>query len=276
MNRRRFFQAAGGLAASAVAVPTLGACWGFAESTHLAITRPTIVVPRLPEAFRGFTIAFLTDIHFGPFVSREYVASLVRTTAALNADLIVLGGDYTHRTEDAVEPCFEMLAGLRAACGVVGVLGNHDYLGRVERTQTAMKKAGIHELSNSGTWLERGNDRMKLAGVDDLWYGKPDVKRALGDATANDACVLLSHNPDVAETLRDSRVSLMLSGHTHGGQVSLPGIRGTFTPSRYGAKYAQGLVEAPATKVYVSAGTGMSVVPVRINCRPEIALITLV
>ena len=111
MNRRRFFRVAGTVGAAAVAVPTLGACWGFAESTHVAITRPTISVPHLPQSFRGFTIAFLTDIHYGPFVSREYVASLVRTTAALNADLIVLGGDYSHRTEDAVEPCFEMLAG---------------------------------------------------------------------------------------------------------------------------------------------------------------------
>ena len=117
----------------------------------------------------------------------------------MDADLIVLGGDYSHRTEDAVEPCFEMLAGLRAPDGVVGVLGNHDYLGGAARTQAAMKKAGIHELSNGGTWLERGNARLKLAGIDDLWYGKPDVKRALGDATKNDACVLVSHNPDVAE-----------------------------------------------------------------------------
>ena len=276
MNRRRFLQAACGVAGAAVAVPTLGACWGFAESTHVAITRPTISVPRLPQAFRGFTIAFLTDIHFGPFVSREYVASLVRTTAALEADLIVLGGDYTHRSEDAVEPCFEMLAGLQAPSGVVGVLGNHDYMGRVERTQTAMKKAGVHELTNEGTWLERGSDRLKLAGIDDLWYGKPDVRCALGDAKSNDICLLVSHNPDVAETLSDRRVSLMLSGHTHGGQVALPGFRGAFTPSRYGGKYAQGLVAAPKTQIYVSAGTGMSVVPIRINCRPEIALITLV
>ena len=88
--------------------------------------------------------------------------------------------------------------------------------------------------------------------------------------------MLVSHNPDFAETLTDRRVGLVLSGHTHGGQVVVPGYGSPVVPSRYGMKYAHGLVEAPATKVYVSAGVGMTGLPVRANCRPEITLITLV
>jgi predicted MPP superfamily phosphohydrolase len=105
--------------------------------------------------------------------------------------------------------------------------------------------------------------------------GEPDVSAALGDAQPTDACVLVSHNPDVAETLADRRAGLMLSGHTHGGQVVVPGYGAPIVPSAYGQKYAHGLVGAPCTQVYVSAGVGMSGLPVRGYCRPEITLITL-
>jgi predicted MPP superfamily phosphohydrolase len=139
-----------------------------------------------------------------------------------------------------------------------------------------MKRAGIEELTNRGVWLKRNGGRLRLAGVDDLWEGTPDLSAALGDATARDACILLSHNPDFAETLTDQRVGLVLSGHTHGGQVAIPGYGAPVVPSRYGMKYARGLVEAPATQVYVTAGVGMTILPVRANCRPEIGLLTLV
>jgi predicted MPP superfamily phosphohydrolase len=102
------------------------------------------------------------------------------------------------------------------------------------------------------------------------------VAAAVGDATTSDAVILISHNPDLAETLTDRRVGLVLSGHTHGGQVAVPGYGPPVVPSSYGMKYAHGLVEAPATRVYVSAGTGMSGLAVRANCRPEITLVTLV
>ena len=159
--------------------------------------------------------------------------------------------------------------------GVFGVLGNHDYAHGQAETRDSMKAAGIHDLTNNGLWLTRGNGRLRLGGVDDLWFGRPDAKPALGDATIYDACLLVSHNPDFAETLTDRRVGLMLSGHTHGGQVSLPGMANPFVPSRYGMKYAKGMVEAPATKVYISRGLGLAAVPMRFNCPPELTLLTL-
>jgi predicted MPP superfamily phosphohydrolase len=116
---------------------------------------------------------------------------------------------------------------------------------------------------------------MLMAGVDDFWHGRPDLGKALDGAKPTDACVLLCHNPDFAESISDRRVGLVLSGHTHGGQLILPGYGSPVVPSRYGQKYAHGLVEAPATTVYVSRGIGMSGLPVRANCRPEITLLTL-
>ena len=111
--------------------------------------------------------------------------------------------------------------------------------------------------------------------MDDLWRGKANPVAALKDIDSAAACVLVSHNPDVAETLADPRVGLVLSGHTHGGQVVVPGYGPPIIPSRYGPKYAHGLVAAPNTQVYVSAGVGVSGLPFRVNCRPEITLLTL-
>jgi predicted MPP superfamily phosphohydrolase len=137
-----------------------------------------------------------------------------------------------------------------------------------------MDAAGISELTNQGVWLTRGADRFRLAGVDDLWSGQTNLNQALGEARRSDACLLVSHNPDFAERLRDPRVGLILSGHTHGGQVVFPG-GAPYVPSRYGQKYLRGLVQAPETLVYISRGLGTSGVPVRFASRPEINLITL-
>jgi len=271
MNRRIFLQSA--LAAT---IPATGfvAGYGLFESGWVEIDRQTLPLARLPKSFDGFTIAFLADIHHGPFTTLDYVASVVRTTLVLRPDLIVLGGDYSLKDGKYIRPCLDMLGALAAPHGVYGVLGNHDYWHGVETTRAGMKAGHVTELTNTGVWLKRGSDRFRLAGVDDLWAGKINVPPALGDATREDACLLISHNPDLAEKLHEPRVGLVLSGHTHGGQVVFP-TGAPFVPSAYGQKYLRGLVQAPETLVYVSRGLGTTGVPIRISCRPEINLITL-
>lgn len=276
MNRRRFLQSA---VAGGVVAPLVAAGYGLAEADRLRVDRLDVSVPNLPPGFRGLRVAFVTDVHHGRFVSLDDVAGVVRTTLALAPDLIVLGGDYNGDVQGEslhIEPCLDVLGSLRAPLGVYGVLGNHDWWRERRLTQQAMKRAHVEELTNAGVWLRRGGDRLRLGGVDDLWTGHADPRAAVGAATAEDAVVLVSHNPDLAETLRDPRVGLVLSGHTHGGQVVLPGVGSPWIPSRYGMKYARGLVDAPLTRVYVSAGTGLSGFGVRFNCRPEVALLTLV
>jgi predicted MPP superfamily phosphohydrolase len=271
MNRRRFLKSA---LACAAPVPAVAAGYGLFEAGWVRIDRPTLPLARLPKSFDGLTLALLTDIHHGPFTSLDYVAAVVRTALALRPDLIVLGGDYSLKDAKYIRPCFEVLGGLKAPMGVYGALGNHDYWHGVTETKRAMASAGITELTNGGVWVRRGSGRFRLAGVDDLWTGQVDERAALGDAKPEDACLIVSHNPDFAETLRDERVGLVLSGHTHGGQVVFPG-GAPFVPSRYGQKYLHGLVRAPETLVYVSRGLGTSGLPVRFCSRPEINLITL-
>lgn len=272
MNRRTFFKTT---AACALAGATAATCYGFAEAGGFQITRPTLPVANLPLAFDGMRVAFLTDLHHGPYTDLAQLTSAVRSTLSLQPDLILLGGDYCLREAKYIRPLFEVLRNLSAPLGVFGVLGNHDYALGPEETRREMRRAGIRELTNDGVWLTRGGERIRLAGVDDLWWGKPDAEVAVGDATPTDACVLVSHNPDFAESLNDPRVGLVLSGHTRGGQVALPGMVNPFIASRYGNKYAQGVVEAPAVRVYVSRGLGSIGVPVRYNCPPELTLLTL-
>jgi predicted MPP superfamily phosphohydrolase len=272
MNRRVFFKS---VIAASVPVGTATASYGLYEAGWAEVARPILIVPRLPLAFHGTTVAFLTDIHHGPFTSLDYVAAVVRTTLTLRPDAIVLGGDYSLKDAKYIRPCFEMLAGLTAPLGVYGVLGNHDYWHGVGETRDGFRHARIEELTNCGVWLRRGGSRFRLAGVDDLWMGRVEMAAAIGDATPDDACIVVSHNPDVAEKLRDVRVRLMLSGHTHGGQVVFPTGEAPFVPSHYGQKYLHGICRAPATTVYVSRGLGCTSVPIRFCSRPELTLVTL-
>jgi len=273
MDRRTFLKAA--LVAAAPTAPVVAASYGLYEAGSLKIERPTLPLPHLPASFDGLRVAFLTDIHHGPFVGLDYVSSVVRTTLALNPDLILLGGDYISKDAKYAAPCFDVLAGLSAPLGVFGVLGNHDYLHGLAETKEGFRAARIAELTNAGVWLDRAGSRVRLAGVDDLWYGHPLASPALGDAAVADACLLVSHNPDFVEKLREPRVGLVLSGHTHGGQACAPGYGAPIVPSRYGQKYLHGFVQAPMTRVYVSRGLGTSGPPMRYNSRPELTLVTL-
>ncbi len=145
--------------------------------------------------------------------------------------------------------------------------------GRVYRE--VVRTTPITDLTNRAVRAAIGSEALWLAGVDDLWWGKPDLRTALRDVPKGAEVVLLAHNPDFAEVRPDPRVGLMLSGHTHGGQVYLPGLKAPWMPSRFGDKYKGGLVQGPASQVFVSRGLGEAGIPLRLNCPPEINLLSL-
>jgi predicted MPP superfamily phosphohydrolase len=274
MKRRAFLKWA---VRGTLGTSLLGVGYARFEATWVRITRHTVAVPRLPAPFVGKTVALLTDPHHGPFNSLSYLRSVVALTNGLAPDLVALGGDYVHGPSErsCLDPCLRTFGELRAPLGVYAVPGNHDHWNSGRDVRRAFRENGILDVTNDGRWVEVGGSRLRLAGVDDLWTGKQDLDAALGSATEADACLLLSHNPDYAETLTDPRVGLVLSGHLHGGQITLPGLGYARVPSRYGLKYLAGLVRAPHTQVFVSRGLGTITLPFRFCCRPEINLLTL-
>jgi uncharacterized protein len=273
MDRRKFLKRAG---LAALGAATVGGAYPFLEAKWCRVVQRTIAVPNLPGPFRGTTVALLADVHHGPYVPLAYIRHVVGMTNALEPDLVLLAGDYTDHSPADIEPGIAELGKLRARIGRFAVRGNHDNHSSVPLTRAALAEAELPDLNNAGVWLERGGARLRIAGVGDVWTDEQDLDAALGDATLDDAVLLLSHNPDFVESIRDPRVGLVLSGHTHGGQVIVPGYGAPVVPSRYGQKYVYGLVQGPIARVFVTRGVGTVSPPVRFLCRPEVVLITLV
>ena len=249
--------------------------YAFVEPHWLRITRVDIADPDVPPAYDGKRIVFISDIHHGPYFSIERVKRLVDRVNALQPDLILLGGDYVHRDAKYIAPVFAELARLRAPLGVFAVAGNHDHWEGIEETRREMALAGIVNLDNRAEWITMGGDRIKVGGVGDVYEDSQDIGPTIADADEGDFVLLLSHNPDYAERIVTERIDLVLSGHTHGGQVTFFALWAAFVPSTYGQKYRSGFVDTGHTLVFVSNGVGTITPPVRFFARPEIVVITL-
>jgi len=252
------------------------------ESTVLAprgvrVQEAAVRISGLPPAFNGFAICHLTDIHHSPVVGLGYIESVVDEANSLAPDLFVLTGDYIDDGREYMPPVIKALSRLKARFGTLAVLGNHDHFIGMDYTEEVMEAYRVPLLQNSHILIESGKDALCIGGVRDYLEDAPDAREALSGAPKDVPRVLLSHHPDYAEFLPgNERVDLVLSGHTHGGQVRLPFSFAPVVPSGFGQKYAGGLVRNGATQVYVSRGVGVVTIPVRFNCPPEITLIRLV
>ncbi len=253
----------------------LGCGYTLLEAKWCKVSRVVIPLKNLSATMEGTTLLLITDVHHGPFVPLSYVRDVVAMANALKPDIIALGGDYVSKHRSYIEPCLDVLGGLKAPLGRFAVLGNHDHWESAELSSLGLAEAGITQVDNRGEWVTKGQSRLRIGGVGDFWEDRQNIEGALGDAQDSDPCVVLSHNPDFVEGLFDARVGLVLSGHTHGGQVVVPGYGAPLVPSLYGQKYLHGLVQGPQVPVYVSRGVGTVTPPVRFLCRPEIVHITL-
>lgn len=243
------------------------------SSDHLPIERVSIVIPSLPLAFDGYRIALLTDLHFDAPGHRRLVSHAVELTLGLAPDLIVLTGDYVSHWS-AVPGLADHLRPLRSPDGVWATLGNHDHWSGPARIRQALSEAGISELQNASVPIRRNEQSIWLAGVDDVWVERHDLARALAGTPDGAVTILLAHEPDYAdEVALTGRVALQLSGHSHGGQVQLPGITPYSLP-HLGQKYPAGLYRIHGMWLYTSRGVGCGLLP-RIRSRPEVTEITL-
>lgn len=245
------------------------------EPQRLSIERVSTRLPNLPASLEGFRIAVLSDFHLHPFTKIDHVQEAVRLANTLQPDLAVLLGDYVDASVDAIHELAPELARLNARFGIFGVLGNHDHWKGPEIVRRALRKAGISVLQNSGVPLTVGRSELFLAGLESVWSGHPNIAAALADRRGDAPTILLMHEPDYADTAAgDGRISLQLSGHSHGGQVRLPLIGALQLPS-WGRRYDLGLYHLRDMLLYTNRGIGMVDIPVRFNCLPEITEITL-
>ena len=250
----------------------------IAIGQQLMVEQVQIPLANLHPALVGFKIVQLSDFHIDPFFPIDLIRTAVTTANRLQPDLIVLTGDYISKVGDAMFALTPILAGLNARHGVYAIMGNHD-VRRDERNnavQRGLQQIRLPLLINRGITLTVGQGRLYLAGVDDGLWGRPDLKAAMAKLPADTPVILLAHEPDLADRYTlDRRIGLQLSGHTHGGQICLPGLGALYLPY-LGCKYDRGLYRVNSTWLYTNRGIGSTRLPVRINCRPEITEFTLV
>ncbi|MBA1336304.1 MAG: hypothetical protein HPY66_2739 [Firmicutes bacterium] len=258
-----------------IAVALLVLAYTFIEPYRLEMNSIDIISRDIPVAFNGTRIVFISDIHHGPFFSRERLRGLVTTINSINPDIVLLGGDYVHRDAKYIEPCFQELSSLKAGLGKFGVLGNHDHWEGKDLTLQSMRKAGITAIDNKAQWLYKDGARIRIGGVGDLWGDVQDILPTVEGAEESDFIILVSHSPDYVERITTRKIDLVLSGHTHGGQVTLFGLWAPLIPSQYGQKYRSGMIETDYTRVIVSNGVGTITPPVRFFARPQVNIINL-
>lgn len=267
------------VAALAGALAARHAFW--TEPRRLVVRRLRLTLQAWPCQLDGLRVGVISDLHAGgPHVGHERLAAVVEAMNRQGSDLVVLLGDFvdpdvplgrvvTHE-EIAAE-----LSSLRAPLGVFAVLGNHDWAHDGDRMAGALRRAGIAVLEDDSVAVHARGHALWVAGVGDLRERSPDLEAALAPVSKGAPVLLLSHDPDVFPMV-PTRVSLTLSGHTHGGQVNLPIVRAHLIPSRFGDRYGGGHVEEGGRHLFVSRGVGSAGLPVRFLAPPEIAVLTLV
>ncbi|CAN5742107.1 metallophosphoesterase [soil metagenome] len=245
----------------------------FSEPFLLTVEHHQIYLRRLPKAFEGFRVVHLSDIHHSPFTSREQIERAVHTANRLRPDIIALTGDYISHERQFAAPCAELLGRLRARLGVFAVLGNHDHWTDAALITDLFRAEGITVLVNQGMRFEQLGDAFWLAGVDDTMVGLEDLPLALAGSRDDEMKLLLAHNPIILRRAARAGVDLVLSGHTHGGQVTLRSERSASGKPR--RRLLRGLGSRGETQIYVTRGLGTVVLPVRYGCPPEISLLEL-
>jgi uncharacterized protein len=245
----------------------------LSEPFMLAIERQQIYLQRLPNALDGLRIVHLSDFHYGPLVNPAHLERAIEAANDLRPDLIALTGDYISSDRSYAGPCAELIGRLRAQHGVFAVLGNHDHWTDAALIADLFRAEGIRVLLNEGMRIDLSGESFWLAGVNDTMVGLEDLPLALAGSSEDEMKLLLAHNPIILRRAARAGVDLVLSGHTHGGQVILrPEKNASGRPRR---RLLRGLGRRGNTQIYVTRGLGTVVLPIRYGCPPEVSVLEL-
>jgi len=245
---------------------------GVANSRQLEVTSETVTIPDLPAPFEGFRLLHLADLHLRSRTTRG--AELLKLAQEVQPDLVCLGGDYAYTalSLDEVEQFFARLAEHWPA---VGIYGNADYRPDIDTAARERWTSFFPFLTNSAMCLERGGEQLWVAGVDDPHNGRDSLPAAMMMVPPEAPTILLAHSPEVIMRPLDPRVRLILCGHTHGGQICLPGGKALYSNTRLPLRFASGRHALDGAVLYVSRGIGSTRFPLRYSCPPEATVLTL-
>ena len=282
----------GMLAAAAAGAAVAGAGIGglryvtSVEPANVEVKEVRLTLPHLTPAFNGLRLVQISDIHLGGWMNRQRLDRVVQLALDQPADVYLLTGDYligygwSPERAALLDEMAESLTPLSQAAPVLGILGNHDVRSSARAVRDMFTRAGVVDLSNTVYTLRRSApsgeaEQFHIAGVDDYYTGKARLKRVLRRLPETGGAILLAHEPDYADiSAATGRFDLQVSGHTHGGQIVLPG-GAPFALPRYGRKYPSGLYRVGEMWQYTNRGVGMGRFAVRFNCRPEISVFVL-
>jgi len=255
---------------------------GLIEPNEIEVKKLEMRVHGLSPAFDAFKIALISDFHFGPYTGAREIGAAVQAVNRLSADLVALLGDFVSEPLSGemklgakkAEPCAQVLSGLRSQLGSFAVLGNHDYATDPEFVADALQSHGISVLRNSSRVFERDRGKLSLVGLNDATFSAPRLDEALVGIPASDTKIVLVHEPDFADYTSQFGIELQFSGHSHGGQVRIPGMRPLWLPP-LARKYYKGYYRVRGLQLYTNQGIGTIGVPFRFCCPPEVTLVSL-
>ena len=215
-------------------------------------------------------IVHITDLHASPAVPLRYLQRVADLISADPPDAVVVTGDLITREASWIDGVCKILGSVQSLHGVFAILGNHDYWTDGPAVSRALDRFGVHHLRNANTRV----GGLRLLGIDDHWTGNHDLDRAMAGVGADEPSLLLMHSPDLVYAAAEANLKLAVCGHTHGGQIRLPGLGALVVSSSYG--FEKGWYEVEGTRMYVNRGVGTLPIRARVLCRPEVAELHLV
>jgi hypothetical protein len=246
------------------------------DSCHFEVVPIDIIIPELDPVFEGFTIAHITDIHLGQWISKERLTGVMELVNEQKPDIIAITGDFvSYAIDHIIEDLTECLKTLNPNNVSIAVLGNHDHWLGADKIRNVLKNSGILDISNDVYTLKDGEAMIHFAGVDSVTLNKHRLDLVMDKIHESGPAILLAHEPDFADiSSTTGRFSLQISGHSHGGQFVIPGI-GTFVRGKNFLKYPVGKYQVGEMIQYTNRGLGTNVFWLRINCPPEITIFSL-